>query len=490
MSSSPRLFRDYRAQRFFDEMMEGDGPRSHARHLFETLDAMSCEEFRARTELADLALMNQGITFTVYSDDKGLEKPFPVDLVPRIIPAHEWSHIERGLEQRVRAINLFLHDVYHRQDILNDGVVPRELILGAPNFRPSFVGADVPGDLYVHICGSDLIRDDKGEYLVLEDNARTPSGVSYMLENRLILTRVFPNLFRDYAVRPINGYASTLLANLRSLAPVGRDEPNVVLLTPGVFNSAYFEHAFLAQQMGIELVEGRDLFVEHGFVYVKTTKGPQRVDVIYRRIDDDFLDPSEFRRESVLGVAGLVEAYRRGNVALANGIGTGVVDDKAVYPYVPAMIRYYLQQEPILAQVPTYMGWRSDDLTYMLEHPSDLVFKATNESGGYGMLMGPQASAGEIDLYLQQVRANPRGYIAQPLISLSQMPCFVEDHFEGRHVDLRPFVLCGRDRVTIMPGGLTRVALRRGSYVVNSSQGGGSKDTWVLAGDRNGGIGC
>jgi len=483
-SMSTGLFAGYDTGEFFDEMFTSQGPRSHYARLAKTLGKLSVEEFRARCELADLTLVNQGITFTVYGDNKGVEKPFPVDLVPRVIPADEWAHLERGLSQRVRALNLFLHDVYHEGKILRDGVVPRELIVNAPNYRRSFIGADVPGDIYVHICGSDLIRDEDGTYRVLEDNCRTPSGVSYMLENRIILMRVFPTLFGENRVRPIDHYTTQLLHNLRQLAPAGRDEPNVVLLTPGVFNSAYFEHSFLAQQMGIELVEGRDLFVEDNVVFMKTTRGPQRVDVIYRRVDDDFLDPLVFRTDSVLGVAGLVNAHRSGNVALANGIGTGVADDKAVYPYVPAMIKYYLDQDPILEQVQTFMGWKPTDLEYMVDHAHELVIKATNESGGYGMLIGPQATREELDTFMVGVKANPRGFIGQPLISLSRSPCFFGDGFEGRHVDLRPYILCGKDEVTIVPGGLSRVALRKGSYVVNSSQGGGSKDTWVLAGER------
>jgi uncharacterized circularly permuted ATP-grasp superfamily protein len=479
------LFTGYDPGGFFDEMFERDGQvRPHYHRLFAHLDGMTRGDFLARRELADLTLMNQGITFTVYGDERGVEKPFPVDLVPRIVPAEEWSHLERGLAQRVQALNAFLHDIYHEQYILNDHRMPRELVVDAPHFRRTMVGADVPGNIYIHVCGTDLIRDQDGTYLVLEDNCRTPSGVSYMLENRLILMRVLPGLFRENRVRPIDGYTHQLLSNLREFAPPGRDEPVVVLLSPGIFNSAYFEHAFLAQQMGIELVEGRDLLVDDNAVFMKTTRGRQRVDVIYRRLDDDFLDPFSFRAESVLGVPGLVNAYRAGNVALANGIGTGVADDKAVYPYVTEMIRYYLGEEPILPQVPTYCGWRREDLAYMVENAGDLVFKATNESGGYGMLMGPSAAKQEIASYLERVRAKPREYIAQPLIRLSRSPCFVEGNgFEGRHVDLRPYILVGKNGVTIVPGGLTRVALRKGSYVVNSSQGGGSKDTWVLAED-------
>ncbi len=480
------LFAGYDTGGFFDEMFDGHGPRDHYANLYRTLGNLTAQEFRARCELADLTLIHQGITFTVYGDTKGVEKPFPVDLVPRVIPANEWAFLEKGLAQRVRALNLFLHDIYHDGKILKDDVVPRDLIVNAPNYRRSFIGANVPGDVYVHICGSDLIRDYDGTYRVLEDNCRTPSGVSYMLENRMILMRVFPSLFGENRVRPIDAYTTQLLHNLRQLAPPGRDDPNVVLLTPGVYNSAYFEHSFLAQQMGIELVEGRDLFVDDNTVFMKTTRGPQRVDVVYRRVDDDFLDPLVFRPDSALGVPGLVNSYRTGNVALANGIGTGVADDKAVYPYVPAMIKYYLDQEPILEQVTTYMGWKDDDLEYICEHAHEMVLKATNESGGYGMLIGPQATKAEIAEYIGTVRANPRGYIGQPLISLSRSPCFFEDKFEGRHVDLRPYILCGKDDVTIVPGGLTRVALRKGSYVVNSSQGGGSKDTWVLNENQSG----
>ncbi|RYG44612.1 circularly permuted type 2 ATP-grasp protein [bacterium] len=479
-TSAEGLFKGYQTDGFYDEMFGDEGPRSWYRTVYEGQNGMSPEAFRARCELADITLVAQGITFTVYGDSKGVEKPFPVDLIPRVIPGTEWDRLAKGLEQRVRALNLFLHDIYHEGLILKDGKIPRELVIGAANYRRSFVGANPPHGLYVHICGTDLIRDADGTYRVLEDNCRTPSGVSYMLENRLILTRVFPHLFRRARVRPIDSYANALLTSLRSLAPSGREDPKVVLLTPGVYNSAYFEHAFLAQQMGIELVEGRDLFVDDATVFVKTTRGPQRVDVIYRRVDDDFLDPMEFRPDSSLGVTGLINAYRAGNVALANGVGTGVADDKAVYPYVPDMIRYYLGEEPILEQVETFMGWRPEDLSYMEDHAHELVFKATNESGGYGMLIGPQASKTEIEEYMACVRADPRGYIAQPLIALSRSPCFVDGKVEGRHVDLRPYVICGRDGCTIVPGGLTRVALRKGSYVVNSSQGGGSKDTWVV----------
>ncbi len=473
------LFAGYAPEGFFDELHEADGtPRDYCRKMVSALDQLSHEDFEGRCSLADLTMENQGITFTVYGNEQGIEKPFPVDLVPRVVPADDWAHVEKGLKQRVRALNAFLHDVYNDEKILKDGVIPRDLIVNAPNFRSQFKGAKVPGNLYIHICGTDLIRDENGTYRVLEDNCRTPSGVSYMLENRLLMMRVFPSLFRDQLISQIDHYPNLLLKKLRQLS---MGDPTVVLLTPGIYNSAYFEHAFLAMQMGIQLVEGRDLFVDQNIVYMKTTRGPKRVDVIYRRVDDDFLDPLVFRKDSALGVPGLVNAYRHGNVALANGIGTGVADDKSVYPYVPAMIDYYLGEDAILEQVPTYMGWKDSDLQYILEHAHELVIKAANESGGYGMLMGPQASKAEIAEFLIQVRANPRNYIAQPLVALSRCPCYVDGHFEGRHVDLRPYILSGPDgEVDIVPGGLTRVALRKGSYVVNSSQGGGSKDTWIL----------
>ena len=474
-------FAGYDCGEFYDEMFQAAGlPRPHYARLLKALAGMSAADLRARQELMDRILVNQGITFTVYGDVAGIEKPFPVDLLPRIIPAREWDHLERGLEQRVRALNLFLQDVYHEGRILDDGVVPRDLVMNAPAFRQEFRGAKVPHDLYVHICGTDLIRDEAVGYMVLEDNCRTPSGVSYMLENREVLMRTLPESFRDYRVRPNDGYSAQLLQNLLALAPPSAHEPTVVILTPGVYNSAYFEHAYLAEQMGIELVEGRDLFVEDNCVFMKNVRGPQPVDVVYRRVDDDYLDPLVFRKDSALGVPGLVNAHRAGNVALVNGIGTGVADDKAIYPFVPAMIRYYLGEDAILAQVPTYLGWRAADLDHILTHMGDLVVKATNESGGYGMIIGPQATREELDAFRETVRGNPRNYVAQPLVGLSRSPCFFGDAFAGRHVDLRPYVLYGTEGVTCVPGGLTRVALREGSYVVNSSQGGGSKDTWVL----------
>ena len=480
------LFENYGMSLAMDEMFRGKGvARRHYEKVFQSLSHFTAGNFNSRQQMADLLLITQGITFTVYGDNQGIEKPFPVDLIPRIIPSQEWDHIERGLIQRVTALNLFLDDIYHEERILKENRIPRDLVVNAPNFRREFVGAKVPGGVYVHICGSDLIRDSDGTYRILEDNCRTPSGVSYMLENRLILMRVFPALFREHSVKPIDSYPSRLLQCLMDLAPANIAEPAVVLLTPGVYNSAYFEHCFLAQQMGIQLVEGRDLFVEDNVVYMKTTQGPQRVDVIYRRVDDDYLDPLTFRPESTLGVPGLVNSYRAGNVALANGIGTGVADDKSIYPYVPEMIRFYLDQEPIIPQVETYMGWRPQDLTYILENAHNLVIKAANESGGYGMLMGPQATKKEIEEYLVTVRANPRNFVGQPLIQLSTTPCFTGEQIEPRHIDLRPYVLTGPKGSEVVPGGLTRVALRKGSYVVNSSQGGGSKDTWVLAEDSS-----
>jgi len=387
--------------------------------------------------------------------------------------------VERGLGQRITALNLFLHDIYHEQKIVHDGIVPAEIIHSAAHFRPEFMGFNVPKDIYIHICGSDLIRDHDGNYLVLEDNARSPSGVSYLLENRQAMKRVFPNLFSRYLVRPVDTYCLELLDVLRYIAPHANPEPTVVLLTPGIYNSAYFEHSFLARTMGIEIVVGADLVVQDGFVYMKTTRGLKRVDVIYRRIDDDFLDPQVFRADSVLGVSGIVDAYRRGNVSLANTIGTGVADDKVTYYFVPKMIKYYLDQDPILPNVETYLSFFESDRKYILENLDKLVVKSANESGGYGMLMGPQATVEQRESFRKAIEENPRNYVAQPVVRLSRSPSFCEDHFEGRHIDLRPYILYG-EKITIIPGGLTRVALRKNSLVVNSSQGGGSKDTWVL----------
>jgi uncharacterized circularly permuted ATP-grasp superfamily protein len=474
------LFQGYEPETFFDEMFESTGGvRAHYERLLIRYTGMSSEEFQKKRDLADNAFLTQGVTFTVYNDLEGTERIFPFDLIPRIIPRAEWEHVERGLGQRITALNLFLHDIYHDQKILRDGIIPSEIIHSAAHFRPEFMGFDVPRDIYIHICGSDLIRDHAGNYLVLEDNARSPSGVSYLLENRQAMKRVFPNLFSRYLVRPVDTYCLELLDVLRYIAPHGKPDPTVVLLTPGIYNSAYFEHSFLARTMGIEIVVGADLVAQDGFVYMKTTQGLKRVDVIYRRIDDDFLDPKVFRADSVLGVPGIVDAYRRGNVSLANTIGTGVADDKVTYYFVPKMIRYYLDQDPILPNVETYLSYFDSDRKYILENLDKLVVKSANESGGYGMLMGPQATAEQRESFRDAIIKNPRNYVAQPVIRLSRSPSFCEDHFEGRHIDLRPYILYG-DKITIIPGGLTRVALRKGSLVVNSSQGGGSKDTWVL----------
>ncbi len=474
------MFDQYQVNGIFDEMFEATGkPRAHYAAVFERTRSISPDLLQRRRRMADVAFRNQGITFTVYGDATGVERIFPFDLMPRIIPAAEWTTIERGLIQRIAALNLFCRDIYHEQRILQEGVIPPQMIYSAKFFRREMIGLNVPQDIYVHICGTDLVRDGRGEYLVLEDNCRTPSGVSYVLENREVLKRVFANLFGSYHVRAIEDYPYNLLQSLKYAAPATGEEPTVVVLSPGIYNSAYFEHSFLARQMGIELVEGRDLVVDNNIVYMRTTAGLRRVDVIYRRIDDDFIDPLCFRPDSGLGVPGLMNAYRCGTVAIANAPGTGVADDKAIYPYVPDMIRFYLKQEPILHNVPTYICSRDDDRQYVLEHMHELVVKSTNEAGGYGMLMGHQATQAERDDFGEKIRQDPRNFVAQPIVQLSQHPSWIEDRFEGRRIDLRPYILTG-ERTVVMPGGLTRVALREGSLVVNSSQGGGSKDTWVL----------
>jgi len=479
-----QLLKGYSPEHFFDEMMAGDATRPHYARFRELFEKITFPEFENKRQAVDLAFLRQGITFNVYGDSAGAEKIFPFDLLPRIIPAKEWDFLERGLAQRITALNLFLHDIYHDQKILKDGIIPPQYVLSGKHFRREFVGFNVPKDIYIHICGTDLIRDDKGRYLVLEDNGRCPSGVSYVLENRRAMKRSFPQIFESVGVRPVEDYSSELLRMLQYIAPAGVSDPTVVLLTPGAYNSAYFEHTYLARQMGIEIVEGRDLVVRDAHVFMRTTKGLQPVHVIYRRLDDDFLDPTIFRRDSMLGVPGLVNAYRSGNVSLANSIGTGIADDKVMYYFVPRMIKYYLDQEPIIPNVDTYLANEEADKKYILENLEKLVVKAANESGGYGMLIGPKATKAEIEEFRKKVEAEPRNYIAQPTISLSRHPTHVsEGLFEGRHVDLRPFVLYGEKIVTV-PGGLTRVALRKGSLVVNSSQGGGSKDTWVLYGDE------
>lgn len=474
------LFEDYSLGRAYDEMFGALGqPRGHYAPLFEQLSLLPATELQRRQQVADRAFLHQGITFTVYGDSRGTERIFPYDLLPRIITGDEWRQLERGLTQRINALNLFLKDIYHEGRILRAGVVPRELIFSCPHYRREMRGLRVPGDRYVSVAGTDLVRLADGQFAVLEDNLRVPSGVSYMLANRAVMKRTFSRLLQRYSVRPIDHYAQTLLRTLRDLSPQGRPNPTVVLLTPGVFNSAYFEHAFLARQMGIELVEGRDLFVHDNVVYMRTTSGAQRVDVIYRRVDDDFVDPLAFRPDSQLGVTGLFNAYRAGNVSLANAIGTGVADDKAVYAYVPAIIRFYLDEEPILRNVETYLLDDRAQRDHVLQHLDQLVVKAVGESGGYGMLIGPHSTAEQRAQFRDRILANPRNYIAQPTLDLSCAPCFVDNRIEPRHIDLRPYILSGQQTV-IVPGGLTRVALRRGSLVVNSSQGGGSKDTWVL----------
>ena len=473
---------EYALGTHFDEFFERDGvAREHYAGLVEALAEYPREEVLGRVQSINAALLQRGVTFTVYADASGIERVFPFDLIPRILRAEEWSRIERGIAQRVQALNAFLHDVYHDQRILREKRVPADLVYSCKHFCREMVGVDVPGGVYVHVSGIDLIRDERGEFLVLEDNCRTPSGISYVLENRDVLKRNFPDLFAGYAVRPVDDYPRRLLDVLRHAALQWRENPTVVVLTPGIHNSAYFEHAMLARRMGAELVEGRDLVVIDDVVYVKTTRGLQRVDVIYRRVDDDFLDPLYFIPESVLGVTGLLDAYRAGNVVLANAIGTGVADDKSVYRFVPEMIRFYLDEEPVLGVVPTFDCTDPAQRRHVVGHLADLVVKSTAASGGYGMLMGPHADAAEREEFARKIEANPREFIAQPVISLSSHPTLVDGVLAPRRVDLRPFALYGRE-VDVPPAALTRVALREGSLVVNSSQGGGSKDTWVLQG--------
>lgn len=464
----------------WDEMYGPEGIREAYRRVHAFLRQIPREELARKEELARRLFMSQGITFTVYSSGEGIEKIFPFDIIPRIVTGAEWELIERGIRQRLKALNIFLKDIYHDQFILKDGIVPTQLIYSCPHFLRDIHRLPVPYDIYVHIAGIDLIRDADGSFFILEDNLRTPSGVSYMIENREITKRIFPDLIPQNNVRPVTHYPTILHRNLVSLSPRQTANPTVVLLTPGMYNSAYFEHTTLARLMGVELVEGRDLVVENHRVYMKTTGGLQRVDVIYRRVDDEFLDPLVFNPESMLGVSGILSAYRKGNVAIVNAPGNGVADDKAVYVYVPDMIRYYLNEEPILKNVPTYQLAKPDEYDYVLKNLNKMVVKKTNESGGYGMLMGHSASEEELMAYAKEIQKEPRLFIAQPVVSLSAAPCYLNDSVQPRRVDLRPFALCGPDGVEIVPGGLTRVALREGSLVVNSSQGGGSKDTWVL----------
>jgi uncharacterized circularly permuted ATP-grasp superfamily protein len=482
------LFEGYDPGGFYDEMFDCHGfARPHYRKLFEKLASMAPGQFEERRKLADLSFLLQGITFTVYNDGQGTERLLPFDLIPRILPNSEWQRIDRGLAQRVVALNLFLRDVYGKQRIFKDKHIPRSLVYSSSHFCREMIGMEVPRGIYTHICGIDLVRDSMtGEFCVLEDNVRTPSGISYVLENRLVMTRTFPDAFQDYEVLPVNHYPAELCKILRSVSPRGENDAQIVLLTPGIHNSAYFEHSFLAQQMGIELVEGRDLIVDGGIVYMKTIYGLKRVDVIYRRVDDEFLDSLTFRPDSLLAVPGLMGAYRAGNVTLANAVGNGVADDKAIYAYVPTFIRYYLGEEPILRNVDTYLCSRPEDLSFVLEHLPELVVKAVGESGGYGMLIGPAAEIGRIQEFRKRIQADCRNYVAQPVIPLSRVPSHdsASGTVAGRHVDLRPYCLYDGEKVTIVPGGLTRVALQRGSLVVNSSQGGGSKDTWVLCGEK------
>ncbi len=468
---------------FYDELYGMDATRSkplaHCEAYQKWAATYSAESMAHKRAQADAAFRQVGITFAVYGDDAGSERLIPFDLIPRIIPAPEWSTLQRGLIQRVRALNLLIHDVYHDQKIVKAGVVPSEQIYLNAQYRPQMQGVDVALDNYCHIAGVDIVRAGAGEFYVLEDNLRVPSGVSYMLEGRKMMMRLFPEAFSQMPIAPIEHYPDMLLETLRSSAPVGVDEPHVVVMTPGMYNSAYFEHAFLAQQMGVELVTGRDLFVDDGLVYMRTTQGQQRVDVIYRRIDDDFLDPLVFRADSTLGVPGLMSVYRAGRVTVTNAVGTGIADDKSTYPFIPEVIKYYLGEDPILNNVPTYQCRKPAELSYVLANLSKLVVKEVHGAGGYGMLVGPAASQAQIDDFRARLLAKPEGYIAQPTLALSTCPTYVNSGIAPRHIDLRPYVLSGKD-IRLVPGGLCRVALEEGSLVVNSSQGGGTKDTWVL----------
>jgi uncharacterized circularly permuted ATP-grasp superfamily protein len=473
-------FDDYDPGDFYDELFAQQGqPRPEAQLLVERINSLPMQSLMQRQQSAQNALFRLGVTFNVYSDNQGTERIFPFDIIPRIVAASEWARLEQGLKQRIEALNLFLADIYSDQKIIRDGVIPAELIYSASGFLKPCLGLKPPQGVWCHITGTDLVRDRDGQWYVLEDNLRCPSGVSYVLENRRVMKSTFPQVFSQMSIQPVDNYASKLLETLLNLAPPSVLDPTVVVLTPGMYNSAYFEHSFLAQQMGVELVEGRDLVVADGFLQMKTTKGLKRVDVVYRRIDDDFIDPQAFRPDSMLGVRGLLEVYRQGRVAIANALGTGVADDKVIYAYVPQMIKYYLGEDQMLPNVPTFLCWEHDQQEYVLANLDKLVVKAANESGGYGMLVGPHATPEQRADFADRIRARPRQYIAQPTLCLSRVPTLIGQGFEGCHVDLRPYILYGQD-IYVSPGGLTRVALKRGSLVVNSSQGGGSKDTWVV----------
>ncbi|MDY7019766.1 MAG: circularly permuted type 2 ATP-grasp protein [Cyanobacteriota bacterium] len=473
-------FDSYQPGDFYDELFIANGqPRPEARLLIERINSLSPGELAMRQQAAQMALIKLGATFNVYEDHQGTERVFPFDIIPRIVSASEWTWLDRGLKQRIQALNLFIADIYSEQKIVKDGVIPSSIIQSSQGFLEPCMGLKPPQGIWCHITGTDLVRDRDGQWYILEDNLRCPSGISYVLENRRVMKSTFPQIFATLGIQAVDEYASHLLETLLNLAPAHIPDPMVVVLTPGIYNSAYFEHSFLAQQMGVELVEGRDLVVVDGYVQMRTTKGLKRIDVIYRRIDDNFIDPLAFNPDSLLGIPGLMEVYSQGRVALANALGTGVADDKVIYAYVPQMIRYYLDEDQILPNVPTYLCWEKEQLDYVLANLDQLVVKAANEAGGYGMLVGTQSTPEERQNFAEKIKANPRNYIAQPTLSLSRVPTLIQDQFEGCHVDLRPYILYGQD-IYVHPGGLTRVALKKGSLVVNSSQGGGSKDTWVL----------
>ena len=473
-------FSTYDPEEFYDELIDSNGqPRPGIQLLVDKIESLPNGDLELRQKEAEALLLKMGITFNVYGEDQGTEKIFPFDLIPRIISDSDWQQIEKGLKQRIFALNAFLQDIYNDKKILKDKIIPEDLVLSSKTYRKEFEGFTPPKGIWCHVTGTDIIRGADGGFYVLEDNLRCPSGVSYVLENRQVLKRTFPHVFEKSRVRPVDDYPGKLLEMLEYLAPSGIESPTIGVLTPGIYNSAYFEHSFLSQQMGVELVEGRDLIVADGYVHMRTTKGLKRIDVLYRRIDDDFIDPTVFRPDSLLGVEGLIDVYKNGRIAMANAPGTGIADDKVIYAYVPEIIKYYTGEDAILPNVPTYICEREKDRAYVLSHLDELVVKAANESGGYGMLIGPHSTAAEREIFAKLIVADPRNYIAQPTISLSRVPTIDGNRLEGRHVDLRPYVVFGED-IYVQPGGLTRVALKKGSLVVNSSQGGGSKDTWVL----------